>query len=131
MRHVEQKKNVAMYRTNISLETVGVFGGEMVVSMRPIHRDKVKLASQTTGLYPDVHGAPVHAGDPSLIGIKDIQQPDYGELVEIKENEVPVFWACGVTPQNVLLNAKLPFAITHSPGFMFVSDLKNKDYATK
>jgi len=131
LRHVEQKKNVAMYRTNISLETVGVFGGEMVVSMRPIHKDKVELASKTTALYPDVHGAPVHTGDPSLIGIKDIQQPDYGEPVEIKEGEVPVFWACGVTPQNVLLNAKLPFAITHTPGFMFVSELKNKDYAKK
>lgn len=129
LRHVEQEKNVAMYRTSIALKTVGVFGGEMVVSMRPIHKDKVELASRTTGLYPDVHGAPVHAGDPSLIGIRDIQQPDYGEFVEIKENEVPVFWACGVTPQNVLLTAKLPLAITHTPGFMFVSDLKNKDFA--
>lgn len=129
LRHVEEKKNVAMYRTNIALETVGVFGGEMVVSMRPVHREKVELACSITGLYPGVHGAPVHTGDPAVIGIKDIGRPDYGEAVEIREDEVPVFWACGVTPQNVLLKAKLPFAITHTPGFMFVSDLKNKDYA--
>jgi len=129
LRHVEQRRNVAMYRTNIPLTTVGIFAGEMVVSMRPIQRDKVELASKTTALYPDVHGAPVHAGDPATIGIKDLQQPDYGEPIEIKTDEIPVFWACGVTPQNVLLNARLPFAITHSPGFMFVSNLKNKDYA--
>jgi uncharacterized protein YcsI (UPF0317 family) len=80
-------------------------------------------------MFPDVHGAPVHVGDPEKIGIADINNPDYGEFVEIKEDEVPVFWACGVTPQNVLRSAKLPFAITHAPGFMFVSDIKNKDYA--
>ena len=130
LRHLEQNRNVAMYRTNITLTPVGLFAGEMVVSMRPIHKTQVELARQITGRYPEVHGAPVHAGDPAAIGIMDIHRPDYGESVEIKDDEVPVFWACGVTPQNVLLNAKLPFAITHSPGFMFVSDHKNKDYAT-
>lgn len=130
LRHLEQHTNVAMYRTNITLSPVGVFEGEMVVSMRPIHKSQVELAHQITGLYPEVHGAPVHSGDPATIGIEDIQRPDYGDSVEIKDDEIPVFWACGVTPQNVLLNAKLPFAITHSPGFMFVSDLRNKDFAT-
>ncbi|TKB08827.1 putative hydro-lyase [Desulforhopalus sp. IMCC35007] len=129
LRHVDQKKNVAMYRTNIKLESVGIFAGNMVVSMRPIRRDQVEQASQITGMFPDVHGAPVHVGDPGKIGIVDINNPDYGEFVEIKEDELPVFWACGVTPQNVLRSAKLPFAITHAPGFMFVSDIKNKDYA--
>lgn len=129
LRHVDQKKNVAMYRTNIKLESVGVFAGNMVVSMRPIRRDQVEEASRITGMFPDVHGAPVHVGDPGKIGIVDINTPDYGEFVEIKDDEVPVFWACGVTPQNVLRSAKLPFAITHAPGFMFVSDIRNKDYA--
>ncbi len=130
LRHIEQKKNVAMYRTNIVLSPVGPFSGEMVVSMRPIHKSKVEMARQITALYPDVHGAPVHAGDPGAIGIGDIHHPDYGDPVEIEDDEVPIFWACGVTPQNVLLKARLPFAITHSPGYMFVSDLKNKDFAT-
>ena len=129
LRHLEEKKNVAMYKTNIPLESAGIFEGEMVVSMRPIPDDQVELATKITSLYPEVHGAPVHSGNPAKIGIENIEQPDYGEFVEIKENEIPVFWACGVTPQNVLRKAKLPLAITHAPGFMFVSDLKNKDYA--
>jgi len=130
LRHINDHKNVAMYRTNIPLEPVGLFSGTMVVSMRPIPRQQVDLASRITAMYPKVHGGPVHTGDPQQIGIADINRPDYGESVEIKENEVPVFWACGVTPQNVLRNAKLPFAITHAPGFMFVSDIKNKEFAT-
>lgn len=130
LRHIDQKKNVAMYRTNIPLESVGIFAGTMVVSMRPIRRDQVEQASQITGMFPDVHGAPVHVGHPEKLGIIDISTPDYGEFVEIKENEVPVFWACGVTPQNVLRSAKLPFAITHAPGYMFVSDIRNRDYAS-
>lgn len=130
LRHLEERKNVAMYKTNIPLESAGIFEGEMVVSMRPIPEDQVELATRVTSRYPEVHGAPVHSGNPAKIGIENIEQPDYGEFVEIKENETPVFWACGVTPQNVLRKAELPLAITHSPGFMFVSDLKNKDYAT-
>lgn len=129
VRHIEQQKNVAMYRTNIPLTPVGVFSGEMVVSMRPIPNHQVQLAKKTTAKYPEVHGAPVHSGSPAEIGIREISKPDYGEFVVIKENETPVFWACGVTPQNVLLKAKLPFAITHAPGYMFVTDLKNADYA--
>lgn len=129
LRHIEQRKNVAMYRTSIPLDPAGVFQGHMVVSMRPIHQDQVNTATAITALYPDVHGAPVHCGNPAKIGISDIESPDYGDFVEIKADEIPVFWACGVTPQNVLLNAKLPFAITHAPGYMFVSDLKNKDFA--
>lgn len=129
LRHVEQRKNVAMYRTNIPLTTVGVFSGEMVVSMRPIPNHLVKSAEEITAKYPEVHGAPVHSGTPADIGISEISRPDYGDFVEIKETETPVFWACGVTPQNVLLNAELPIAITHAPGYMFVSDIKNADYA--
>jgi len=129
LRHVDQKRNVSMYRTNIPLEAAGPFHGEMVVSMRPIHRTRVAKACMITGRYPGVHGEPIHVGYPEMIGIHNIARPDYGDPVEIKPDEIPVFWACGVTPQNVLLKAKPPFAITHAPGYMFVSDLKNGDFA--
>lgn len=129
LRHINQQKNVAMYRTNIPLSPVGAFHGTMVVSMRPIPEHQVEEAVTITGRYPDVHGAPVHIDDPAAIGIHTIEKPDYGEFVEIGKNELPVFWACGVTPQNVVRQAKLPLAATHAPGFMFVSDKKNSSYA--
>ncbi len=131
LRHLEQKKNVAMYRTSIQLQAAGPFQGEMVVSMRPIRKELLDKVVTITERFPDVHGAPVHAGNPEQIGIKDITSPDYGDVITIKDGELPVFWACGVTPQNVLLNAKLPLAITHAPGYMFVSDLKNSEFAVK
>ena len=131
LRHLEQKKNVAMYRTSIPLQPAGPFQGEMVVSMRPIRKELVDKVVAVTERYPDVHGAPIHAGNPEQIGIKDITLPDYGDTITIEDGELPVFWACGVTPQNVLLNAKLPLAVTHAPGYMFVSDLKNSDFAVK
>ncbi|MCJ8501520.1 putative hydro-lyase [Desulfatitalea alkaliphila] len=129
LRHVDQAKNVSMYRTNLPLVGVGPFQGEMVVSMRPIHRSQVAQACIITGRYPEVHGEPVHVGYPEMIGITDLAKPDYGDPVEIMADEIPVFWACGVTPQNVLVNARLPMAITHAPGYMFVSDIKNEAYA--
>ncbi len=129
LRHVERKQNVSMYRTRIPLEPSGIFQGEMVVSMRPIHWSRVVEACIITARYPDVHGAPVHVGPPEIIGISNIACPDYGEPVEIRSDEVPVYWACGVTPQNVLVQAKVPFAITHAPGYMFVGDLRNEDFA--
>ena len=128
LRHVEEQRNVSMYNTNIPLEPVGVFTGNMVVSMRPISYNRVVDACLITAHYPRVHGAPVHVGYPHLIGISDLQSPDYGDSVSIHADEIPVFWACGVTPQNVLVQAKLPFAITHAPGHMFVGDLKNDDF---
>ncbi len=131
LRHVDQEKNVAMYRTNIPLEPTGPFHGNMVVSMRPIPNEKVTLAAEITGKYPDVHGAPVHTAAPQEIGIHNIEKPDYGDFVEIKHDETPVFWACGVTPQNVVRKAKLPFAISHAPGYMFISDIKNSEYAVE
>ena len=131
LRHLEQKKNVAMYRTSIPLQPAGPFQGEMVVSMRPIRKELLDKVVAVTERYPDVHGAPIHAGNPEQIGIKDITLPDYGDTITIEDGELPVFWACGVTPQNVLLNAKLPLAVTHAPGYMFVSDLKNSDFAVK
>lgn len=131
IKHINQDKNVAMYRTNIPNKESGTFKGEMVVSMRPFARDKVERVAEITGQYKNMHGSPVHYGDPSEIGIKDIKNPDYGEFVNIEEGEVPVFWGCGVTPQNVALQAKPSIMITHSPGHMFVTDISNQEYLEK
>ena len=129
LRHLEAGKNVSMYVTNISATPAGAFSGPMVVSMRPIHHSQVVRAVQVTSRFPSVHGAPVHIGDPEAIGIKDITSPDYGEPTEIRQGEVPVFWACGVTPQAVALQSRPPFMITHAPGHMFVTDWRDEDLA--
>lgn len=122
LRHIQQKKNVAMYRTSKPAEGAGPFQGPLVVSMRPVKRDQVGKAAGITKKYPEVHGGPIHAGNPEEIGITSLDNPDYGDAVEIKEDEVPVFWACGVTPQAALLSAELPLVITHEPGCMFITD---------
>jgi uncharacterized protein YcsI (UPF0317 family) len=130
LRHIEQDKNIAMYRTNIANEAAGPFGGQMVVTMRPLKARDAIRAIQITSRFPAVHGAPVHLGDPRLIGIADLSRPDYGDAVEIMADEVPVFWACGVTPQEAIRAARLPFVITHRPGYMLVTDLPNSALAT-
>lgn len=129
VRHIEENRNVPMYITNIQCVPAGVFHGPMVVSMRPIPHAQVVRAVQVTSRYPSVHGAPVHIGEPAAIGIKDINNPELGESVTIKPGEVPVFWACGCTPQAVAMEAKPDFMITHSPGHMFITDLKNEELA--
>ncbi len=125
VRHIEEHCNVPMYLTNIPCERAGIFSGNMVVSMRPIPYRDVPKAVAVTAAMPRVHGAPVHIGCPEAIGINDINQPDFGDMVTIKEGEVPVFWPCGVTPQAALMASKPPFAITHAPGHMFITDIKN------
>ena len=130
IRHIEENKNVPMFITNISCKPAGVFHGPMVVTMRPIPPDKVTRAVQITARYASVHGAPIHIGDPSKIGIKNINQPDFGDAVTIKKGEIPIFWACGVTPQAVVMKAKPDLCITHTPGHMFISDLLNEELAT-
>jgi len=127
LRHVEQGRNVAMYRTNIETTPVGPFRGPMVVSMRPMSTADAIRAVQITSRLPKVHGAPVHFGDPARIGILDLAQPDYGDPVEVRPDEIPVFWACGVTPQAALTFAKPAFCITHAPGAMLVTDLLNRE----
>ncbi len=128
LRHVDEQKNVAMYRTNIKLTPMEGFEGDMVVSMRPIKKEKVADACIVTSHFPKTHGAPIHVGYPDMIGIDDIFKPDYGDAIEIKPDEIPLFWPCGVTPQNVITSMKLPFAITHAPGHMFVTDRKDSEY---
>ena len=125
IRHIATGRNVPMYKTNIQTVKVGAFEGPTVCSMRPMTPENAKLAYDITVKFPNVHGAPVHIGDPKEIGIKDISKPDYGDSVEIYEGEVPVFWPCGVTPQAAIENAKPPIVITHSPGHMFITDIKN------
>jgi uncharacterized protein YcsI (UPF0317 family) len=127
VRHVEQGMNVPMYRTNIPCISAGRFSGPLVVSMRPLKPDQAVKATQICSRFPQAHGAPLHFGDPGAIGIRDINQPDFGDAVEIRPGEVPVFWACGVTPQAVLMEARPPVAITHKPGHMFLTDLKDSD----
>lgn len=130
LRHVDQGLNVAMYRTNIATQAAGVFNGPMVVSMRPMKAAAVIRAVQVTSRFPSVHGAPVHIGDPSLIGIADLQKPDYGDAVEVMPDELPVFWACGVTPQAAIRQARPDFCITHAPGAMLITDLLNNQLAS-
>lgn len=125
IRHIEEDCNVPMYITNIKCTPAGIFNGNMVVSMRPIPYEKIVRSVLVSGAIPKVHGAPIHIGDPSIIGIKDIDKPDFGDSVNIKENEVPVFWPCGVTPQAVVMNVKPKIVITHSPGHMLITDIKN------
>lgn len=127
--HLEHEKAVAMWRTNIQCQPAGAFHGPMVVSMRPIRPGDLAKAVTASARFPGAHGAPVHIGDPTRIGIEDIHKPHYGDPQEFEPGDIPVFWACGVTPQAVALESKPPFMITHSPGNMFVTDTLNSALA--
>ncbi|MCR5683726.1 MAG: putative hydro-lyase [Clostridiales bacterium] len=125
VRQIEEGRNVPMYITNIPCRPAGVFHGNTVVSMRPMTPAQAILAVSITADMPRVHGKPIHFGDPAEIGIADVMKPDFGDAVTIRPGEIPVFWPCGVTPQAALMAAKPPFAITHAPGHMFITDVKN------
>jgi uncharacterized protein YcsI (UPF0317 family) len=129
LRHIEQGSNVPMYRTCVATRPAGPFHGPLVVSMRPLRPADAIRAVQITSRFPSVHGAPVHLGKPELLGIADIGRPDYGDPIEVKDDELPVFWACGVTPQSVIAAIRPEFSITHAPGHMLVTDLKNSRLA--
>lgn len=129
VRHIEEKCNVPMYITNIECKPAGIFSGPTVVSMRPIPEEMVVRAVQVTSRFPAVHGAPLHIGSPSSIGIRDINKPDFGDAVTLKPGDVPVFWACGVTPQAVAMKVKPELMITHAPGYMFICDTRDEDYS--
>ena len=130
LRHMAQNRNVAMYRSTIATVPAGVFSGPMVVSMRPLKAADAIRAIQITSRFPNVHGAPVHMGDPARIGITDLASPDYGDAVDVLPDEIPVFWACGVTPQAAITQARPEFCITHAPGAMLITDLLNHHLAT-
>jgi uncharacterized protein YcsI (UPF0317 family) len=127
IRHLEQRCNVPMYRTNVPCMPAGVFSGPLVVTMRPLTPAQAIEAVVITSRYPQAHGTPIHCGDPGAIGIADLKRPDFGDAVTIRAGEIPVFWACGVTPQAVVMEAKPDLAITHSPGCMFVTDRRAED----
>jgi uncharacterized protein YcsI (UPF0317 family) len=129
MRHIEEGRTVPMYITNMECVPAGSFRGLMVVSMRPIPQDKVAKAVLITARYSKVHGAPVHIGDPAAIGIRKLARPDFGDPISIREDEVPVFWGCGLTPQVIATEAKPELMITHSPGYMFITDVRNEELA--
>jgi uncharacterized protein YcsI (UPF0317 family) len=129
LRHITCGCAVPMYRTSIETAPAGPFHGPLVVSMRPLKPADAIRAVQITTRFPAVHGAPVHIGKPELIGIRDIGKPDYGDPVPIKDDELPVFWACGVTPQSVVATMKPDFCITHYPGSMLVTDRRNSEFA--
>ena len=130
LRHISQGCNVSMYRTNVPTVAAGPFHGQLVVTMRPFKPADAIRAIQVTSRFPSVHGAPVHIGDPAQIGIADLSKPDYGDPVQIKDGEIPVYWACGVTPQSVLMASRPAFCITHAPGHMLVTDRRNAELAT-
>jgi uncharacterized protein YcsI (UPF0317 family) len=129
LRHIEHQVRVPMYRTNVACTSSGPFEGPLVVSMRPLRPADAIRAVQITSRLPSVHGAPVHLGYPEQIGITDLAKPDYGLPLPLEPGELPVFWACGVTPQAAIAAAGIPFAITHAPGYMLVTDLKNAQLA--
>ena len=126
---MEHGKNVAMWRTSIPCRPAGVFHGPVVVSMRPIASADLSKAVTASARFPGAHGAPIHIGDPAAIGIRDLARPDWGDAQEFRPGDVPVFWACGVTPQAVALASKPAFMITHSPGHMFITDVPNSALA--
>jgi uncharacterized protein YcsI (UPF0317 family) len=128
LRHVEQGRNVPMFATDRECRPAGRVHGPMVVSLRWIPADLVDTAARVSGLMPAVHGSPVHVGDPTALGIADVSAPDFGDPVDAEPGDVPVFWACGVTPQAALMASRPPFAITHAPGHMFVTDVPDSAY---
>ena len=128
LRHNEQGRNVPMYVTTRQCRPAGRLHGPLVVSMRPIPADRVAEATALSARMPGVHGAPVHAGDPEELGIEDLDRPDFGDSVRPEPGDVPVFWACGVTPQAALMASRPPFAITHAPGHMLITDTPDADY---
>ncbi len=129
IKHIDQDKTVSMFITNIPTASAGAFSGPMVVSMRAIKQEQIVRAVQVTSRFPATHGAPVHVGDPDVIGISDVSRPDFGDPTDFDDGDVPVFWACGVTPQAAAMSSRPPLMITHAPGHMFVTDKTDEDLA--
>ena len=126
--HVENNRTVSMFKTSIDTVKAGMFSGPMVVSMRAIATSRLDEVKAISAQFPLAHGAPVHWGDPAAIGIYDITAPDWGDPTPVRDGEVAVFWACGVTPQFTAKAAKPSLMITHAPAHGFVTDLKADQY---
>jgi uncharacterized protein YcsI (UPF0317 family) len=128
VRHIEQGSNVPMYRTSRRCRPAGSLSGPLVVSMRPVPADLVATAVRVTSRYPAVHGAPLHIGDPAALGISDLDTPDFGDPVDVRPGEIPVFWGCGVTPQAAVIESRPALAIGHAPGHMVITDAHDSQY---
>ncbi|GGX93100.1 UPF0317 protein [Streptomyces minutiscleroticus] len=128
LRHIEQGRNVSMYVTSRRCRPAGRVRGPVVVSMRPVPPQHLGAAIRESSLMPSVHGSPLHCGDPGVLGIEDLSRPDFGDPVDLERDDIPVFWACGVTPQAAVMASRPPFAITHAPGQMFVTDARDEQY---
>jgi uncharacterized protein YcsI (UPF0317 family) len=128
IRHIQQGRNVPMYVTDRQCRPAGRLHGPMVVSMRPVPPQHLAAALRESSLLPAVHGSPVHCGDPSGLGIDDLGRPDFGDAVVAEPDDIPVFWACGVTPQAAVMASRPPFALTHAPGQMFLTDARDAQY---
>lgn len=129
LRHLEIEQGVPMYITSTACEPAGRFRGPVVVSMRPIQTDDVDRAVEVTGELPLAHGAPLQVGNPSTLGIEYLSRPDWGDAIDVALDEVPVFWACGVTPQAIIRTTRPALAITHAPGHMIITDLTDDKIA--
>ncbi|GAB3181220.1 putative hydro-lyase [Nesterenkonia halophila] len=123
LRHQQLGINVPMFRTTRRCAPAGTLAGPLVVSMRPIPADRVADAVRISSRFPGVHGAPVHVGDPAALGIDDLAAPDFGDAVDVPDGWLPVFWACGVTPQAAVMESRPELAISHAPGHMLITDL--------
>lgn len=123
--HIDNNKTVPMFRSNVETVPAGPFGGPMVVSMRAIDKERVSDVAEISRRFPLAHGSPVHWGDPAEIGIDDLNRPDWGDASPVANGQVPVFWACGVTPQVAIERARLPVCITHKPGHMLITDIRD------
>ena len=128
VRHLAEGRNVPMFRTSLNCRPAGALSGPMVVSMRPVPAPLVATATAVTSRYPAVHGAPVHIGNPAELGIADLSRPDFGDQVTVNDGEVSMFWACGVTPQTAVIASRPEYAISHAPGYMFLTDVPNEQY---
>ena len=131
MRHHAEGKSVPMYRTSLPLMPAGRLWGHMIVSMRPFKPQDVDAVREITRPYRAAHGEPIHWGDPEAIGIRRLDHPDEGDAVTVERGEVPVFWGCGVTPQNVAIESRMPYVIVHEPGHMFVTDMRHDELASR
>ena len=131
LKHVEMGIQGPLFRSRLPARESGIFGGELVVSMRPFAKDRADEVAALTARYPKSHGAPLHRGDPAPLGIADLSRPDFGEPIPVAEDEVPLYWGCGLTALATLERSRLPFFITHAPGAMLITDLKNEDLALR
>lgn len=123
LRHLQENKKIPAYQTNIELNSTGAFSGKTFVTMRQFSTLDSTKATTLTAQFPKFHGAPLHSGDCTQIGIKDLSKPDYGDTPTLYKDDIPLYWACGITVLQVIEKAEMPIAIVVNPGYMLITDL--------